>query len=41
MSTPSRVLVVDDDQETLELLLEILAKEGYAVATALAWIIHD
>lgn len=35
MSTRSRVLVVDDDQETLELLQEILDKEGYEVTTAL------
>ncbi len=34
MGTPSRVLVVDDDQETVDLLQEILAKEGYQVATA-------
>ncbi len=34
MGTPSRVLVVDDDRETVDLLQEILAKEGYQVATA-------
>lgn len=34
MTEPWRVLVVDDDTETLELLREILAKEGYQVQTA-------
>jgi DNA-binding NtrC family response regulator len=34
IATPARVLIVDDDAETLELLTEILRKEGYAVATA-------
>ena len=34
MIGPSRVLVVDDDAETLALLREILVKEGYEVSTA-------
>lgn len=34
MMGPARVLVVDDDTDTLELLREILAKEGYQVQTA-------
>lgn len=34
MLPPSRVMVVDDDVETLALLREILVKEGYEVETA-------
>ena len=34
MLRPSRVMVVDDDAETLALLHEIVAKEGYEVETA-------
>jgi len=34
MIEPSRVLIVDDDTETRELLREIVAKEGYQVQTA-------
>ena len=34
MLRPSRVMVVDDDAETLALLREIIAKEGYEVETA-------
>jgi two-component system, NtrC family, response regulator AtoC len=34
MTGPFRVLVVDDDTETLALLREILVKEGYEVSTA-------
>jgi two-component system response regulator AtoC len=34
MDDPSRILVVDDDEETLTLLREILSKEGYEVDTA-------
>ena len=34
MDDPARVLVVDDDEETLTLLREILSKEGYDVNTA-------
>ncbi|MDE3051709.1 MAG: response regulator, partial [Nitrospirota bacterium] len=34
MIGPFRVLVVDDDSETLALLREILVKEGYEVSTA-------
>ena len=34
MMGPFRVLVVDDDSETLALLREILVKEGYEVSTA-------
>ena len=34
MNGPFRVLVVDDDTETLALLREILVKEGYEVSTA-------
>ena len=34
MMGPFRVLVVDDDTETLALLREILVKEGYEVSTA-------
>ncbi len=34
MMGPSRVLVVDDDTETVALLQEILVKEGYEVSTA-------
>lgn len=34
MVGPFRVLVVDDDKETLELLREILVKEGYQVSIA-------
>ena len=31
---PSRVMVVDDDAETLALMREIVAKEGFEVETA-------
>lgn len=34
MLRPSRVMVVDDDAETLSLLYEIVAKEGFEVETA-------
>jgi two-component system response regulator AtoC len=34
MIGPPRVLIVDDDVETLELLREVLLKEGYCVSTA-------
>src|SRR4029079_6992332 len=34
MSRQSRVMVVDDDAETLSLLCEVVAKEGYQVETA-------
>ena len=34
MLPPSRVMVVDDDAETLALLREVVAKEGYEVETA-------
>ena len=34
MMRPSRVMVVDDDAETLALLREVVAKEGYEVETA-------
>ena len=34
MLSPSRVMVVDDDAETLALLREVVAKEGYEVETA-------
>ncbi len=34
MLKPSRVMVVDDDAETLALLREVIAKEGYEVETA-------
>jgi two-component system response regulator AtoC len=34
MLRPSRVMVVDDDAETLALMLEIVAKEGFEVETA-------
>ena len=34
MVRPSRVMVVDDDAETLALLHEIVAKEGFEVETA-------
>ena len=34
MLEDSRVLIVDDDNETLELLREIVSKEGYRVETA-------
>ena len=34
MVRPSRVMVVDDDAETLALLREIVAKEGFEVETA-------
>jgi two-component system response regulator AtoC len=34
MLQPSRVMVVDDDDETLALLHEVVAKEGYEVETA-------
>jgi len=34
MLRPSRVMVVDDDTETLALLREVVAKEGYEVETA-------
>jgi len=34
MLRQSRILVVDDDAETLEILREIVAKEGYCVDTA-------
>ena len=30
----SRVLIVDDDTETLEFLREIVSKEGYKIETA-------
>ena len=34
MLRQSRVMVVDDDAETLALLREVVAKEGYQVETA-------
>ena len=34
MLRPSRVMVVDDDAETLALLREVIAKEGHDVETA-------
>ena len=34
MLRPSRVMVVDDDAETLALMHEIVAKEGFEVETA-------
>ena len=34
--TPARLLVVDDDPVTIELLREVLSKEGYQVSTSLS-----
>ena len=34
--TSARLLVVDDDPVTIDLLKEVLSKEGYAVSTALS-----
>ena len=34
--TPAHLLVVDDDRVTVDLLKEVLAKEGYEVSTALS-----
>ena len=36
MPTPAPILLVDDDESTVDLFRRILAMDGYSVATALA-----
>ncbi len=37
VSTPARILVVDDDPDTVNLLRIVLQKKGYRVTTATTW----